>query len=104
VTFTDTGAEMIELDRKILIELWNSGDTVEEIADRYECQRRDILNAWRKLKSAGHMPTGDRPRSRQSNHRGDGNHDGRPRDSGDMLDALNRYHIIDNDGTIRERT
>jgi hypothetical protein len=83
---------MIKLDRDTLVELWKSDETISEMAQRLNVKRNDLTNAFRKLKAAGHLPPGDRPRSRASYHRGEHQGDGRPRDSGDMLDALMRAH------------
>jgi hypothetical protein len=87
---------MILLDienREALIEAWKSNEPAAAIAEQLGLTEKDVLNAWRRLKSKGHLPPGDRPYSRQSHYaRESHGGDGRPRDNGDMLDALNRAH------------
>ena len=80
-----------QLTMKELIQLWHSDSSVDEIASAYKISRNEILVAWRRLKVVGELPTGDRPRSRQSFIlRGDSLADGRPSIASDdpLLDAL----------------
>ena len=62
-----------------LMALWHGDDTVDEIATGLAIERNLVLKIWRQLKTAGLLPAGDRPRSRQSVlHRGENQADGRP--------------------------
>ena len=68
-----------QLTMRELVKLWHSDASVDEIARAYDMPRAEILVAWRRLKAAGELPAGDRPRSRQSFlNRGENHADGRP--------------------------
>jgi hypothetical protein len=73
-------AEDAKMTDHDLVREWISLRTAAEIAHDYNVKHRWIVSQWRRLKAAGKLPAGDRPRRSESKYRAEGetNHDGRP--------------------------
>jgi hypothetical protein len=70
----------IEFDDDDLAKLWQSEESMAQIATRLGIEPKELAQAWRYLKRKGRLPMGDRPRR---GHEGfDTAYDGRPKVSG----------------------
>lgn len=73
-----------------LIREWYSLCSATLIARDYRVQHHWVIREWRRLKAAGKLPPGDRPRRDDASYRAEGEstHDGRPSVGSDDLLAL----------------
>jgi hypothetical protein len=81
--------ENLEKLDEMLIAAWHSDKPVMLVAADIGLEPKTVEHAWRRLKRYRRLPQHDRPRRR---HEPDTGGDGRPKDSGGLLEALHRIH------------
>lgn len=82
-----------------LVNLWHGKDTAAEIAKKYGIKPKNVLNAWRRLKSQGKLPKHERQCNKRQYFDVGNNLDGRPtvassHSDDPLIDALSKAHAV----------